>query len=84
MTVSGSLTGGGQVDKRTEEAIERLVADWPELTEETKDRLRELLGADDDPYRRLVRKVAESRPPLTEEQLRELTELIRMHRERSE
>lgn len=72
------------MDKRTEEAIERLVADWPELTEETKDRLRELLGADDDPYRRLVRKVAESRPPLTEEQLRELTELIRMHRERSE
>jgi hypothetical protein len=34
------------VDKRSEEAIERLVADWPPLTEETKARLKDLLSPD--------------------------------------
>jgi hypothetical protein len=32
------------VDKRSEEAIECLVADWPPLTEETKARLKDLLS----------------------------------------
>lgn len=32
------------MDKRSEETIERLVADWPPLTEETRAKLKELLS----------------------------------------
>ena len=32
------------MDKRTEEAIERLIADWPPLTDEAREKLRELLA----------------------------------------
>lgn len=57
------------MDRKTEEAIEQLMASWPDLTEDTKAKLRDLLApeppGDQESYSRLVRKVAMSRPPLT-------------------
>lgn len=37
------------MDKKTEDAIERLVADWPPLSEETKAKLKGLLSPDQSP-----------------------------------
>jgi hypothetical protein len=76
------------LDKKTEAAIERLVADWPELTEDTKAKLRDLLSPEppggQEAYSQLLRKVAMSRPPLTGEQLDELAGIIRVSRAKQE
>lgn len=65
------------MDEQTEEAIERLVVGWPELTEETKAKLGKLLSPDhgtptakDEWVRRQLEKMPERSQEWKDETLR--------------